>query len=269
MLRGGFHTLTFSKSIEPLSLVLWTVAVLGNTTCPASDLAMTDFHVEAIDFILNQFRGAVAPFQLCPLPLFGEIIRINHLRMQAVTDDAAEVERFETEGFDILERIHGFSPQQWAETKSAATQNSDWVLMGCVYRAAVALYCILSLQSLSVLPSTQTLRDCCTTHAHLLHFLLSEGLSSPRFQRFMVWPLAVLGVEAVHGCAEMRAFVAEQLPLISRHVGIYVPLAAKRVLESFWASGMTSWDACFDKPYVFTTQIAVDTSRLYSDMSPR
>lgn len=230
---------------------------------------MTGFYLEALDFMLKQFSSAVTPFQLCPLPLFGEMIRINHLRKRAATDDAAAAESFENEAFEILERINGFSPQQWAEAKSSSTPKADWLLVGCVYHAAVALYCVLSLQSLSVLPSTQTLRDFCTTRAHQLHLLLSEGLSSPRFQRFMVWPLVLLGVEAVHGSAEMRAFVAEKLPLISRHVGIHVPLAAKRVLESFWASGVTSWDACFDKPYVFTTQIAVDTSRLYSNMHPR
>lgn len=81
---------------------------------------------------------------------------------------------------------------------------------------------------------------------------------------FMLWPMVLLGVEAVNGGAAMRAFVAEKLAEMSRGVGTHVPLTAKGVLESFWASGETCWDACFDRPYAFTTQIAVDTSRVSS-----
>lgn len=79
----------------------------------------------------------------------------------------------------------------------------------------------------------------------------------------MLWPLVVLGVEAADlGRMAIREFVKEQLEGMSRHAGTYVPLTAKSVLERFWASGKTSWDSCFDRPYVFTTQIAVDMSRL-------
>ncbi|RYP63982.1 hypothetical protein DL771_009017 [Monosporascus sp. 5C6A] len=58
----------------------------------------------------------------------------------------------------------------------------------------------------------------------------------------------LLSVEAVHGSAAIRAFVAKRLPQLSRDVGTYVPLTAKRVLELFWGSGEARWDACFDKP---------------------
>lgn len=76
----------------------------------------------------------------------------------------------------------------------------------------------------------------------------------------MLWPLVMLGMEAVHGGAAMRSFVAKELPELSRHIGTYVPLTAKAVLEKFWASGETRWDACFDRPYAFAAQIAVDLS---------
>lgn len=78
----------------------------------------------------------------------------------------------------------------------------------------------------------------------------------------MLWPLVVLGVEAVNGDLEMRSFVEKQLPEMSRQVGTSVPLTAKAVIERFWASGETRWDACFDRPYVFVTQIAVDLQQL-------
>ena len=99
-------------------------------------------------------------------------------------------------------------------------------------------------------------------HGQLLHSCLNEALSSPRVKRFMIWPLVVLGVEVVHGGLETRTFVRKQLLEMSRHAGTYVPLTAKGVLERFWTSSETGWDSCFDKPYAFTTQIAVDTSRI-------
>ncbi|KAI1385981.1 fungal-specific transcription factor domain-containing protein [Hypoxylon trugodes] len=259
-LRGGFREVTKSKNLEPLLLCLWFITVIGNTTCPTSDLVMTGLYLNKLRFLLEQYSTAASPFQMCPLPLFSEIVQINHLRMQATEYGATKAEDLSTTAYLILERIHIFSPEQWAESKQFS--KLDWILIGTTYRAAVALYCILSLQSLSVLPESSELRACCAEHSHFLQESLKEGLSSPRIKRFMAWPLVLLGVEAVHDSAATRAFIAKQLAELSYGVGTYVPLAAKRVLELFWNSGEKRWDACFDKPYIFTTQIAVDTSHL-------
>lgn len=237
-----------------------SVAVIGNTTCAASDLIMTGSYLDSLGLLLEKYGAAVSPIHMCPLPLFAEIIKINHLRMRAISCDFALIQDLSGEGFEILERIHGFSPGQWASSKPF--HQEDWVLIGKVYQAAAALYCILSLQSLSVLPETSDLRACCTAHGQTLWRLLKLGLSCPRTRRSLIWPLVLLGVEAVNGGPEMRAFVSEKLPELSYDAGTYVPLMAKSVLEEFWNSGEMRWDACFDRPYVFTSQIAVDTSRL-------
>lgn len=249
-----------SNSLPYDELTLHSVAVIGNTTCPASDLLMTNLHLEALKFLPEQYSTMASPFQLCPVLLFIEIIKINHLRMQATRPDATDTEALQKEGYEILERINCFSPHRLAESKHSCRE--DWVLVGHVYQAAVALYCILSLQSLSILPETPALRIQCATHGRVMQMLLRETLASKKLKRFMIWPLVLLGVEAVYGGASMRAFVAEQLSELSHDVGSYVPLTAKRVLELFWASGETRWDVCFGRPYVFTMQIAVDTSRL-------
>jgi hypothetical protein len=261
-----------------------SISVIGNTTCPASDLAtlsttITRSHLDDLDFILKQYDDRVSPFQMCPAALFAEIIRINHQRMRAATKRLSttpeslfaffsqeEEEEEREEAYEILRRIHAFSPEQWAASKS--TSQADWMLLGGVYQATVALYCISSLQSLSVLPpACPLLRARCVAHGRSLRKLLEEALPLPRIKRFMLWPLVVLGVEAVNldgnEGPELRTFVAQRhLPELSRHVGSYVPLTARHVLERFWASGETCWDACFDKPYAFATQIAVDVSRI-------
>ncbi|KAF2471146.1 C6 zinc finger domain-containing protein [Lindgomyces ingoldianus] len=259
-LRGGIRALAGSKHLESLLLCFVFVSVIGNTTSPASDLALTSSHLDELDFILEKYGGRIFTFHLCPPPLFAEIVKINHLRTLATKREPAGVGELSQEAYEILSRIHGFSPEPWADSKPSSKE--DWMLIGNVYQAAVALYCISSLQSLSVLPLSHSLRSRCTTHSQSLYVLLNEALSSPKIKRFMLWPLVLLGVEAVNGGAAMRAFVEKQLPEISRHVGTYVPLMAKGVLERFWASGEMRWDACFDKPYALTTQIAIDISRI-------
>lgn len=163
---------------------------------------------------------------------------------------------------EILDDIHFFSPEEWASSKESSRE--DWELVGKVYQSSVVIYCILSLQSLSVLPTTSALRARYSTHRHTLHELLAKGLPSPKIKRFLIWPLVVLGVVVIHGSPAMRAFVAKQLPEMSRDLGTFVPLTAKRVLDRFWEKEETDrrWDDCWDKAYAFTTHIAVDTSQL-------
>lgn len=216
-------------------------------------------HLAELDIILQQSGDSVFSFQLCPPSLFAEIIKINHLRAQATGLDTIKTD-LSPETYDILSRIESFSPEQWAETKPLS--KGDWLIIGSVYKSAVALYCISSLQSVSVLPATRALRACCTTLGQRLHGLLKQALSSTCIQSSVLWPLILLGTEAVYQESTMRTFVAEKLQEMSRRLGSYLPLTAKAVLERFWASGETHWDACFDRSYVFTTQLAVDLSQL-------
>lgn len=197
---------------------------------------------------------------MCPPALFAEIIKINHLRMRATTLASTGAQNLSQEAYAALGRVHDFSPEGWVESKPSS--KGDWLLLGKVYQAAVAIYCISSLQSLSVLPPTSSLKARCATHGHLLQALVNEAMSSPRIKGFMLWPLALLGTEAVRGGAAMRAFVTRHLTDLSHHVGMSSPLTAKGVLERFWASGEAHWDACFDRPYLLVTQIAVDVSRI-------
>ena len=78
----------------------------------------------------------------------------------------------------------------------------------------------------------------------------------------MLWPLIVLGVEAVNGSLATRAFVQEKLPEMNRSTGMLAPLTAKGVLQRFWDSGRTDWDSCFDSPYALIMVPAVDASKL-------
>jgi Fungal specific transcription factor domain len=222
--------------------------------------------LEELDSILDHYKDETFAIHAYPPALFAEIIKINYLRLRASRNAHTDADNFTKEAYGILNRINNFSPDQWARSKPAS--KNDWLLIGNAYQAAVVLYSISSLQSVSVLPPSSFLIESCTTNARRLHILLSNGLLSFKTNTYMLWPLIVLGVEAVNGGPELRAFVRNQLPELSCRIGVYLPLVAKGLLEKFWASGETHWDACFDRPYGFATQLAVDSSKLRYQSSP-
>lgn len=211
--------------------------------------------------MIEQYGNATFGFQMCPPPLFAEIIRINDLRMRTAKAESVQtMHKLSLEACEILGRIEDYSPTQWAHSKPLSTQN--WLALGAMYKSATAIYCILSFQSLVLLPLDLAFRKCCFRYSQLLETLLAEAVTTPSTKRFVLWPLIVLGVEAAHGDLSLRMFIGKQLIEMSCYLGSNVPLVAKSVLEKFWVSGETDWDACFDRPYGFATQIAVDMSRI-------
>lgn len=238
-----------------------SLGVIGDTCSPTPDLVMAPSLLDELDSIVSKCKNGAFTHHVYPAALFQEVIKINLIRLRAAKMSSPDViQDFTTAAFKILNRIQAFSPEKWAESKPSA--HADWILIGNIYQSAVALYCILSLQSLSVLPRTADLRKTCNLTASLLQLLLSEATPSPRLKTFFLWPLVVLGVEAAHSGNDVRIFVLRNLEELSRSVGTYIPLTGKDVLERFWASGSTDWDSCFDKPYAFVMQPSVDVSRL-------
>lgn len=249
--------------------------VLGDTTSSALNLTMAHVHYQQLEFVVQRYGHQSLALDGFPSELFARAIEIGHLRVQATKSGelSSREENPTEEAYDVLQSIHAFSPELWGESKNQSTR--DWTLIGRIYQAATALYCISSLQSVSVLPPAGFLRDRCVTCGKILHHLLDEGLSLPRLERFLLWPLIILGTQAVdsgYGVGgggdddddntARRTFVQEKLIQVSQRFGVSGPLVAKEVLERFWASGKSSWDDCFDKPYVFTTQIALNVGSL-------
>ena len=232
---------------------------MGDTSSPVPDLTMATSHLEELDFMINQYSSRPFAFAAYPTALFSEIIKINYLRVRASKSDPTPACVYTNNAYEILNRIHSFSAEQWAEYRSAS--HAEWVLLGNIHQAAVALYCILSLQSLAVLPQSSFLQQHCLHHAQHLHRLLNDALTFYRIERFIIWDRVVLGVAGVKD-AGIRKFLREQRPELSHSTGTYAPLMAQTLLERFWASGETRWDACFDQPYTFAMNMSVDVSGL-------
>lgn len=234
---------------------------MGDTSSPASDLLLVPDDLETLLFVVEQHGSNPFAFQGFPTELFTEVTKINYLRMQASKRLPVEADDLVHEATRILTRVQRFSPEKWADSKPSQNREA-WVLLGMIRRASIILYCIYSLQSVCVLPDSPFYRDLCELHSQNLHLLLQRAVVMPSLKLFMLWPLLVLGVSAVHGSLEMRGFVRFQLPEISKYTGMLAPLTAKSVLERFWDSGYTTWDQCFDRPYAFIMQPSVERSKI-------
>lgn len=225
---------------------------------------MTESLVSGLRELGLHFEGQVIAFSACPPTLFSAIARINDLRHRAAQNGALTASSgplYYDEAIMLLQSIRLFSPVEWCHCKTA--RRPGWELLGKVFQTAAALYCILSTQSLSILlvpkPELDVDSDLFVV---LLESRLKTALEEPGVNRFLFWPLMVLGVAAARGTHETRTFVAEELSRMSTLIGTSMPSLARSTLERFWASGNTDWDACFDRPYYFTTQITIDTSRI-------
>lgn len=273
--RGGFEALADSETLRSLSLSFWlyvrytarreradraSVAVAGNTTCPSTELAMTKMHLDHKDMLLKKYGGSAWVFHLCPAPLFVELIRINHLRHLS-SKSPSNYNALGKQAYTSLKTIQSFDPAEWAHSKLSS--GAEWQLVGSIYQAAAALFCILSLQSASLFPEDAVLAHSCIIYGRNLQQLIEKGVRSLQINRFMLWPLAVLGAQVPRD-ADVQSFVCSQLDYLSFTIGTYAPITAKKVLQDFWASGETRWDACFTRPYAFTMQIAIDVSRIYA-----
>jgi hypothetical protein len=150
--------------------------------------------------------------------------------------------------YDLLARIEAFSVEDWAQP---GTFYNEWLIVGTVYKSALALYAILSLGSLTVLPADASLLDIQTVHGDVLLRNLRTALKDSRIARFMAWPLVVVGVEAIYRGEATRDWIGASLEELSRTLGTSGPIKACSVLRRYWKGGVSGWDECFDRPYVF------------------
>lgn len=199
---------------------------------------------------MKSLYDLIFPYTLCPQELFIEILEISQLRTKASASlllyDADPAHALEAH--DLTSRIGRFSPESWAQGRPFF---SEWLLLGKIYKAAVSLYCTMSLQSLTVLAPTVSLQETQTETADELLSSVRSALKKPRLARHMVWPLVVAGVEAIYRGEATQNWIEASLGDLSRQLGTSCPLKACTVLKRYWNSGVAGWDECFDRAYVF------------------
>ncbi|KAL0932727.1 C6 zinc finger domain protein [Colletotrichum truncatum] len=248
-MRGGFEVMfRTTPYLHPLLLFPKIVEVMANTTSPAHDQVGPTTSYKNIDMISELFQLGYYPLLPCPVELFADIIRINRLRFLIATNSWSEdLGSVQSAAENLVESIIEFSPEIWVESKTDSKEM--FLLMGRVYQSATALYAISSLQCLGALPLSAGWKAVRTIHYGRLFALLDQAANEPMVKHCVAWPLIVAGFEAASGSAAGRAFVVKQCITSSKDLGAYLPLAAVRVLETFWASGKRTWDECFDTPH--------------------
>lgn len=257
--RGGMNRVVTTPGALPIVLSFVHLVVLSDTSSPGSDMLVERLDLEEVYLMVKCYGENGYGFQMCPSPLFAEIVKINHIRNQMSKLNGTDENDLHSDAREVLHRIYGFSPAAWIESNESLTDASKLIMD--TYQSAVALYCMSSLQSAGALPPNPFLKKNCDMERRILHGLIEQSLAG-RCHGYMLWPLLVLGVQAVNGGPSLRAFVREKMVSMSAACGTYAPLAAKRILENFWDSGKDKWDDCFDKPYMFTTVLSVNRGQL-------
>jgi hypothetical protein len=149
---------------------------------------------------------------------------------------------------DLLTEIESFNPDDWAQP---GEHYEEWLQVGAIYQSAVALYCTMAFQSLTILPSTLEMNAMRCIHGDRLLANLRIAMESPRLVKFMMWPMVVAGVESGYRDEATQYWIGKQLSELSRLLGTSSPLKAEAVLRRYWQKEEKGWDECFDRPYVF------------------
>ncbi|KAL4913045.1 fungal-specific transcription factor domain-containing protein [Aspergillus aurantiobrunneus] len=256
-LRGGLRAIT-GPGVDAIILCYAYITVIGDTSSPATNLAMSTTLLAELDTILYDHSNDIYSFYPFPPPLFAVVVKINHLRARAAARlrqlHITDIDTLTKEAIDILTTIQFFSVQSW---KQSHKLTHEWSLLARIVQSAVTIYCISSLQSVAVLPASAAINVARKTCREDLYSNLVTALQTPSVGGSLLWPLVVLGVDAVHDTSTMRAFVRASLGPLAQGQGSFVPLMARDMLERYWASGLMSWDGCFDRPYALAMQWTV------------
>ncbi|CAG7928053.1 unnamed protein product [Penicillium olsonii] len=258
-LRGGMFHLAATPGLLPIVLCFVYLVVISDTSSPASNMLIGGLNSVELGLFIQCFGENGYGFQMCPTPLFAEILEINNVRCKISTIDETDDSELHSDAREVLRRIYEFSPTAWIEANENLTNASKLVVE--TYQSAVALYCMSSLQSMRALPPSPLLTKNRDTEKRILHGLVERLLQGGSYG-YPFWPLLVLGMQAVDGSPSLRAFVRNNMTCISVRAGTYAPLAARDLLEKFWNSGKNGWDDCFDQPHVLTTILTVNRGQL-------
>jgi len=195
---------------------------------------------------VEKLYSLILPYTLCPSTLFIEIVRINRLRQQLSLSPIDKPHQYAEVAESILSRIESFGLKEWAQSKE---QEDDWQLIASIWQSAIALYCIMSLQAVGILPSTGEMDIMQMRHRDHLSKDLKAATRLKQLKKISTFPLCVLGVEAgYHVQQSTQIWIERQLEEHARLLGSNSPLKAREVLRRYWRRKKTGWNECFDEP---------------------
>ncbi|KXH55606.1 hypothetical protein CSAL01_10233 [Colletotrichum salicis] len=249
--RGGARKWATSATyLQAMVLSFMIVMTSANTTSPPHDQVTICPQDEFMDLIQKFYPLGLHPHIPCPIPLFLEISRINHLRAEVSKEhEAMNKSTANAVAEDIVARIESFDG---TDCDSFYEDRYHRDLIASIFHSAVAVFCISSLQSVGALPKVHRLTMLRTMHGNRLYSLMEETRNHPQVRKSVQWPLVVAGIEASVR-VDKRRLVGELYLEQAKDIATPLPMHAKNVLRTFWDGGVTDWDACFDQPYAFVS----------------
>jgi hypothetical protein len=188
----------------------------------------------------------------CPPPLLRQVIIINYLRHQTCIESKSPV----VEVGRVISNIRAFEPRGWARTKPEAYRDI-WETVAKIFKVSTLIYALASLNRCNDLKDFHEAR---TRLIVALRTMINAPDTSVLVKYGAIWPAIVAGYAAGgprHGKSNTWDRHDDQtqtkaiLHALGRSTGIAMPFYAIRVLEKFWKSGSTDWDACFSTPCAF------------------
>ena len=229
------------------------MAIYSNTMSPPLDQIVP---AESLDQHLSdtiEMYTGIFSFFLSPAMFLLDTVKINNLRARAAACLEQQIDVDDTmfaEAEEILANIEIFDCEQWAH-ENHPTFHLEWALIGRIFQAATAIYCIMSLRSIGIFPNgTHYIRKH-IAYGDRLIVDLKSALPSPRLRFFLMWPLVVAGVEAGYKSSQTRRWAEEKLEELTRALGTRSPLKARVVLKAYWDGDARGWDQCFGKANCF------------------
>lgn len=220
-----------------------SIIVLANTSRPRHNQLRDISYATLVQAISNGYKSTYTPNFVWPASLLLCMVHISHLRY----GDPDEPPLFTPA--ELLEQISLFSATEWAH--SIGDGSEELQSLGLIYQSAVVLYCILSLQSASILRENAGLDAGRIRHYERLLPLLRTACLSPQLRMLILWPFCVAGVAAVRGSDADRQFISERLWHMNKTIGHAMPGILRDMLHKFWLSGNKAWDGCFERQYCF------------------
>jgi hypothetical protein len=229
---------------------LHRIIISSNTTSPANDQVVLAPTLKEELENAEELYHELFPYCLCPPPVFFFIIRISYLRREAsqamvLGDDMTNLMFQATQ---LLSEIDGFSVDDWAQP---GDDHNDWLTIGLAYKHAVAVYCIMSLQSLGLIPISLNMSTQLKVHGETLGTHLRVVLATKRLRKFATWPLIVAGAEAGYRDEARRHWIEDCCEDLAHFSGSKCPLNMRGILRTYWDSGLPGWEECFYRPFAF------------------
>ncbi|KAH7020769.1 uncharacterized protein B0I36DRAFT_367252 [Microdochium trichocladiopsis] len=205
-------------------------------------------------FIENSYDEKIMPYFMCPRTLLLAIVNINELRAEGMLHQfhlPDEPSPLPTPA-ELLAQIDAFDPVPWSDSITKGHQ-PQVVALGELFKTTTRLYCILSLQAVGLIPRTVELEVTKALHGDKLFGMLRAQMrSNILMQKSCLFSVAVAGFMAAHRGEEDRVYIRDECEFLSRSAGQASPLMLNVALQSFWESGRTEWDECFEQGYALS-----------------